>query len=120
MGDGGQEGRTTKMTKRRRDQGFTLIELLLVIAVLGILAAVVVASVRGVTAETQETGCKIDAHVLYTAGEAYFARQPASSIAPFDASADGYELTLVNEGFLHAPSKYHDHDANGDVHPSGS
>ena len=109
------------MTKQRGDQGFTLIELLLVIVVLGVLATIVVASVSGVTSESQESGCRSDAHVLRTAGEAYFAQHPATSIAPNGASADRYELTLVDEGFLREPSRYYDLDADGELQPaSGS
>jgi general secretion pathway protein G len=109
------------MTKRRGDRGFTLIELLLVIVVLGILATIVVASLRGVTGDTQDTSCESEAHILHTAGEAYFAQHPATSIAAVGASDDRYELELVEEGFLHQPSRYYDLNANGDLHvPSGS
>jgi general secretion pathway protein G len=104
------------MTRRRGDRGFTLIELLLVIVVLGILATVVVASVKGLAANAEETSCEADAHVLYTAGEAYFAQHPASAIAAFDASPDGYELTLVDQGFLREPSQYYDLDSDGALH----
>jgi prepilin-type N-terminal cleavage/methylation domain-containing protein len=103
------------MTKRRGDQGMTLIELLLVIVVLAVLAMVVVASVRGVKTEAERTSCEADAHVLYTAGEAYFAQLTATSIPAVGSSADRFELALVNAGFLHEPSKYYDLDANGDL-----
>ena len=48
------------INKRREDNegGFTLIELLLVIIILGILAAVVVFSVRGVSDRGQSSACK--------------------------------------------------------------
>src|SRR5262249_18547535 len=103
---------------QRGDQGFTLIELLLVIVVLGILATIVVVSVRGATGDAQQSSCETDAHVLVTAGEAYFAQHPATSIAPVGSTADKYELALVDGGFLHSPSKYYDLDADGDLQPA--
>ena len=103
------------MTKQRGDRGFTLIELLLVIVVLGVLATIVVASVSGVRRDSQEAGCKSDAHVLRVAGEAYFALHPATSIPAFDSSDDGYELTLVDQGFLREASRYYDLNWNGDL-----
>jgi general secretion pathway protein G len=109
------------MTKQRGDQGFTLIELLLVIVVIGILATIVVASVKGVTDDTQQTSCDSDAHVLHTAGEAYFAQRTSTTIAPIGSGPDRFEQGLVNEGFLREPSKYFDLDADGGLQPaSGS
>jgi general secretion pathway protein G len=108
------------MTRRQGDQGFTLIELLLVIVVLGILATVVVASVGGVTSEAQESSCKTDAHVLYVAGEAYFAQRATNSIASTESGPDAYELALVSAGFLHGPSKYYDLDSSGALTPAAN
>ena len=58
---------------KKQDEGFTLIELLIVIVILGILATVVVFSVRGITDESQQNSCDTDARTVAVAIEAYFA-----------------------------------------------
>ena len=64
------------LERRRKDNegGFTLIELLLVIIILGILAAVVVFSVRGVSDRGKASACKASKAALGTAAEAYYAK----------------------------------------------
>ncbi|GAA4807700.1 hypothetical protein GCM10025786_09290 [Nocardioides caeni] len=67
--------------RRRDDAGFTLIELLIVIVILGVLAAVVVFSVRGITDRGDESACKANLKTAETAVEAYYAKvgsNPAS------------------------------------------
>ena len=56
---------------RSDDSGFTLIELLIVIVVLGILAAVVVFALGGVTAKGAKSACAGDAKTVETAIAAY-------------------------------------------------
>jgi general secretion pathway protein G len=59
----------------RRDQsGFTLIELLIVIVILGILAAIVAFSVRGITDRGDVSACKAEVKTVATAEEAYYAK----------------------------------------------
>jgi general secretion pathway protein G len=53
------------------EQGFTLIELLIVIVILGILAAVVVFAVGGITQRSTTNACKSDWKTVNTAQEAY-------------------------------------------------
>ena len=81
------------MTKYRAQQandekGFTLIELLVVIVILGILAAVVVFSVGGITDRGKVNACKASKATLLTASEAYNAKNDAYAVdlhalAPF-------------------------------------
>lgn len=59
---------------KKRDEGFTLIELLIVIIILGILAAIVVFAVAGITDKGNESACKSDANSAQTAVEAYRAQ----------------------------------------------
>jgi len=55
-------------------KGFTLIELLVVIVILGILGAVVVFSVRGVTNDAKKSSCATAKRTIATAAEAYYAK----------------------------------------------
>ena len=60
---------------RRNEDGFTLIELLMVIVILGILAAIVVFSVRGIQDRGQVSACKAEVSTVSTAVEAYYAKK---------------------------------------------
>ena len=108
------------------NKGFTLIELLIVIVILGILAAVTVFAVRGITDKGTTNACASDKATIATAAESYFAQYggtyipytghdatggttpvvpagapPAFVTAGVGASAD---QTLVNAGFLRSVS----------------
>ncbi|MER7736543.1 prepilin-type N-terminal cleavage/methylation domain-containing protein [Streptomyces erythrochromogenes] len=60
--------------RTRRQDGFTLIELLVVIVILGVLAAIVVFSVRGIGDKGRKEAVAADAATLRTAEEAYCAK----------------------------------------------
>lgn len=78
----------------REEEGFTLVELLIVIVILGILAAIVVIAVRGISNRGQEEACNTDKRALESAEEAAFAQ------------TGGYmtEGQLVSNGFLREQS----------------
>jgi len=88
---------TYQRLKRRRDvgeiDGFTLIELLIVIVVLGILAAVVIFALGGITGKTQLAACQADGATVSTAVSAYLAINPGTAasvtIAGLSSTANG-------------------------------
>lgn len=65
-----------KKAAQENSGGFTLIELLIVIVVLGILAAVVVFSLGGVTGSSSVAACKADGATVSTAIAAEQAQNP--------------------------------------------
>ena len=64
--------------EEENQEGFTLIELLIVIVVLGILAAVVVFALGGVTGNAKASACNADAKTIQTAVYAYDASPPST------------------------------------------
>lgn len=61
--------------KKNQDEGFTLIELLIVIVILGILAAVVVFAVGGISDTGEANACKTEKRTVETAVEAFRAQK---------------------------------------------
>ena len=92
---------------KKQDEGFTLIELLIVIVILGILAAVVVFAVGGITDRGTVSACKADKATLEVAVEAYYAQ---------NSSYTG-EAGLVTSKFLRSVSEKYDVSATGAITP---
>jgi general secretion pathway protein G len=85
------------MSKMRRilaggDKGFTLIELLVVIAVLGILAAIAIPRISGVTNEAQLAELKATGSSVRSAIEMHIAAENA-----FPGSAGDTEFTFADD-----------------------
>jgi general secretion pathway protein G len=83
---------------RDPEAGFTLIELLIVIVVLGILAAIVVFSLTGVTGQSSAAACNSDAKTVQVAVDAYNAE-----IGTFPADSSSLTSAAVKGGpYLHS------------------
>jgi general secretion pathway protein G len=83
--------------------GFTLIELLIVIVILGILAAVVVLAIGGLSGESQEAACNSGLKTMEVAEDAYFATNQTY----------GSKAQLLSEGLLKSDTP--DFAATGDA-----
>ena len=86
------------------EHGFTLIELLIVIIVLGILAAIVVFSLTGITGQSKSAACTTDGKTVEIAADAFMAKNSTYPAATSDlvstylhswpGTSNGYTISL--------------------------
>jgi len=79
--------------KKRGQKGFTLIELMIVIAIIGILAAIAIPQFTQYRKRAYDASAKADLKSAYTAAQAWFNDNPTGSISASTAEmvANGYK-----------------------------
>jgi len=82
---------------RKKEGGFTLIELLIVIAIIGILAAIAIPQFNQYKARAYDTASKADLHNIYLACKAYWSDNGS------DQSCTQTEAGGANYGFAASP-----------------
>ncbi|NVM22470.1 MAG: prepilin-type N-terminal cleavage/methylation domain-containing protein [Desulfobacterales bacterium] len=79
-----------KLTKKRNEKGFTLIELMIVIAIIGILAAIAIPNFIQYRKRAYNSAANADSKNLYTAAQAYYTDYPTGAPGLADLVAYGF------------------------------
>lgn len=82
-----------KIRQKKDQKGFTLIELMIVIAIIGILAAIAIPQFTAYRKKGYDSAANADVKNAYTAAQAHFTQNPADTVDLTKLQASGFKGT---------------------------